>query len=390
MPAVVATRRVRTSRWARGASYVEYIILVAVVLALIPAFHSLCQRISGVVDHASVTLSGSPTAREYEGSSAIPAGTFADNRRDNPASRGAFRLELTDNPLDPTPPTKPNLCYKDDFSPCLPGEIEPGPGPPPPQIAPSPGPATTAKSVIPLLPFEPGVNINVPADQGPSIQINVPPDQKPNPLINVPADPGPGLEINVPADPGQSPLINVPADQGPIIDAATPGASGEDAETARETRRLKLAGSTANRLTPGTPEHKAQRWQEYLDRGGTWDYDHWSKTYDQNVDRAKVAAAAADAYQARLGWGEREVTVDVEGVPRRLDIGDERTQRGVEVKTGNQYADQDNLWEIERDRILREQGWDIRWHFEGYASKPLKEALDKAGIPYDIEPQDPK
>lgn len=45
-----------------------------------------------------------------------------------------------------------------------------------------------------------------------------------------------------------------------------------------------------------------------------------------------------------------------------------------------------NLWEVARDEILREQGWDIRWHFEGHVSQPLKDALDKAKIPYDIEP----
>jgi hypothetical protein len=147
-------------------------------------------------------------------------------------------------------------------------------------------------------------------------------------------------------------------------------------------------GSTTRPDDPaaGTPEHKAQRWKEYQERGGEWDYERWSKTYENNMERARKAQQAEEAYRQRLGWGEPQVTVEVEGVPRRLDIADSATQRGVEVKTGAQYATQENLWEIARDEILREQGWDIRWHFEGHVSQPLKDALDKAGIPYDIDP----
>ncbi|HTV22609.1 MAG TPA: polymorphic toxin-type HINT domain-containing protein, partial [Polyangiaceae bacterium] len=147
-------------------------------------------------------------------------------------------------------------------------------------------------------------------------------------------------------------------------------------------------GSTTRADEPGagSPEHKAQRWKEYQERGGQWDYDRWSKTYENNMERARNAARAEEAYRDRLGWGRTQVTVRVEGVDRRLDIADVATQRGVEVKTGAQYATQENLWEIARDEVLREQGWDIRWHFEGHVSQPLKDALDKAGIPYDIDP----
>lgn len=149
-----------------------------------------------------------------------------------------------------------------------------------------------------------------------------------------------------------------------------------------------VEGATTRADEPGagTPEHKAQRWNEYRERGGEWDYERWSKTYENNMERARKAQQAEEAYRDRLGWGETQVTVEVEGVPRRLDIADRATQRAVEVKTGAQYATQENLWEIARDEILREQGWDIRWHFEGHASQPLKDALDKAGIPYDIIP----
>ncbi len=100
--------------------------------------------------------------------------------------------------------------------------------------------------------------------------------------------------------------------------------------------------------------------------------------------RAENASARVRAYRDKLGWGDFEVTVKAEGVPRRLDIADLRGTRAVEVKTGPQYATQENLWEILRDEILiKREGWSIRWHFEGTASQPLQAALQAAGIPFD-------
>jgi hypothetical protein len=37
------------------------------------------------------------------------------------------------------------------------------------------------------------------------------------------------------------------------------------------------------KLEPGTPEHKADRWKRYQERGGQWEYDRWSKQYDTNM-----------------------------------------------------------------------------------------------------------
>ncbi|MEA1677283.1 hypothetical protein [Nitrospirillum sp. BR 11163] len=140
------------------------------------------------------------------------------------------------------------------------------------------------------------------------------------------------------------------------------------------------------KLTAGSDTHKAQRWQEYQDNGGTWNYDRWSNVYDANMTRASAANAAVDAYHKTLGWGEREVTVPsvVDGVeyPRRLDIADVAAQRGIEYKTGYQTATQDNLWEVARDKSLADEGWDIQWVFRDKASQPLKDALTDAGIKY--------
>jgi uncharacterized protein involved in outer membrane biogenesis len=134
-----------------------------------------------------------------------------------------------------------------------------------------------------------------------------------------------------------------------------------------------LAGSTA---------HRAARWEAYQARGGTWGRARWDAAYDLNMSRATDANKVVDAYHAKLGWGKREVTIDVEGIPRRLDIADAASMRGREIKSGYQTATQENLWEVQRDQILRDGGWDLQWHFEGRASKPLLRALDSAGIPY--------
>jgi hypothetical protein len=133
---------------------------------------------------------------------------------------------------------------------------------------------------------------------------------------------------------------------------------------------------------PGSAEHKALRWQEYKARGGEWSYERWEKTYGLNMERATQAHEAVNKYHAQQGWGKREVTIDVEGVPRRLDIADVARQRGVEYKTGYQSRTQDNLWEITRDEALVKQGWTIEWVFQGKASGPLMNELTKAGIKY--------
>lgn len=140
--------------------------------------------------------------------------------------------------------------------------------------------------------------------------------------------------------------------------------------------------------SPGTPSHKAQRWEEYQENGGQWDYDRWSKTYDNNMVRARKAHEEVNRYHAEAGWGRREVTVDVEvdGVKmtRRLDIADAAPDnpRGVEFKTGYQTANQSNLSELARDEALVRNGWDIEWVVKGKASEPLKKAIEDSGVTF--------
>lgn len=139
---------------------------------------------------------------------------------------------------------------------------------------------------------------------------------------------------------------------------------------------------------PGSAAHKAQRWQEYQERGGSWDYERWSKTYDNNMVRATNAHKVVDDYHRQLGWGKREVTInDIGGtdLTRRLDIADVSARKGVEVKSGYITHDDAIRLEIQKDQLLIEDGWDIQWHFDGTASKPLLDALDEANIPWTFQ-----
>ncbi len=140
--------------------------------------------------------------------------------------------------------------------------------------------------------------------------------------------------------------------------------------------------SEPGELVPGTPEHKADRWVKYQDKQGTWDYERWSKNYDQNMVRATNANAVVDVYRNEIGWGEREVTVKAGVENRRLDIADEKGRRGVEYKTGYVTKSPDINSEVSRDAVLVKQGWAIEWVFQGSASKPLLQDLSDAGITY--------
>jgi len=132
----------------------------------------------------------------------------------------------------------------------------------------------------------------------------------------------------------------------------------------------------------GSAEHKALRWKEYQERGGKWEYERWSNNYQQNIIRAKAANKIVDAYHRTLGWGRREITVELNGVRRRLDIADIATRRGVEVKSGYATLTNEVRSELARDANLRSAGWDIRWYFEGNASKPLLDELKRLKIPF--------
>jgi hypothetical protein len=146
--------------------------------------------------------------------------------------------------------------------------------------------------------------------------------------------------------------------------------------------------SKGQKLQPGTDEHRAAAWQRYQERGGEWSYERWKNSYEANIRNPGRSHQMMDKYRDALGWPHREVTVDTPHGQRRIDIAhaDPAKRRGVEHKTGNQYRSPENLSEIERDKWLVEDGWNIVWVFEkSKPSKPLLEELRKAGIPWVIE-----
>jgi hypothetical protein len=147
--------------------------------------------------------------------------------------------------------------------------------------------------------------------------------------------------------------------------------------------------SKGDKPLPGTPEHKQQAWERYNSRPNAgWSYERWEKSYEANIHQASKSHKMMDEYRDALGWPHREVTVNTEHGARRLDIAhaDPTKKRAVEHKTGKQYRSEANLSEIQRDKWLVEDGWNIVWVFEkSKPSEPLQEELRKAGIPWVVE-----
>lgn len=170
----------------------------------------------------------------------------------------------------------------------------------------------------------------------------------------------------------------------------------------------------------GSLDHKINAWNEYQARGGKLRYENWSNVYAANMERAKIANAAADRFfneEGHASWGERERVVDIdesavdrikarfrrmesrtrlEGnarkadfselpdpTKRRLDIGpkpDSGIQRGIEHKTGYVTRSDDVLWEAARDIELAQSGWDMEWVIKGKIVDDLRAELVRAGI----------
>lgn len=144
---------------------------------------------------------------------------------------------------------------------------------------------------------------------------------------------------------------------------------------------------------PGSPEHKAARWEAYQNNPKVKNkksYEEWSNRYEANMRNAKKGNNSADEYQRQIGWGKREVPmkIDENGNPiqvkkgqetRNLDIGDVPNKKAVEVKDYSSKKvpyDKDIKAEVDFDKKLAEQGWDVEWVFKDKGpSKALEEAL---------------
>jgi hypothetical protein len=134
----------------------------------------------------------------------------------------------------------------------------------------------------------------------------------------------------------------------------------------------------------------AQRLAQYKESGGYWAYERWANTYDANMMKARLANVRVDEFFTTKGYNCppvcREVSIQIGGKTRRLDIADNRpgVQYGVEFKsyeTGKVYASADIRAEIELDRLLVKNDWQIEWVFKDCElSEPLEQLLNEAGI----------
>ncbi len=157
-------------------------------------------------------------------------------------------------------------------------------------------------------------------------------------------------------------------------------------------------------FTPWTPDHKAQRWNNYKEgcangQNNCLDFESWSNGYDGKIDLVTGSRKGVDEYFEGLGWNcpastcrERTLTTNIDGqnVNRRLDIYDEANLRGKEFKeysSGKVYRSEDIRSEVARDKQLLEdaQLLEMEWVFKGCEpSGPLRALLESDPNPIKI------
>jgi hypothetical protein len=138
---------------------------------------------------------------------------------------------------------------------------------------------------------------------------------------------------------------------------------------------------------PLSPEHRAQRWKEYQDRGGSWTYEEWSAAYERAIRNAKGGLAREAEY--RLAWGGENRIVNTPYGQRQIDV--HLGNRLVQIKTGQESltttGPQNNTDAIRRDAWLVKRGYQVEWVLEKGGSQPLLDALKAAGIKVHTGPQ---
>ena len=162
---------------------------------------------------------------------------------------------------------------------------------------------------------------------------------------------------------------------------ATPG-TGPNKHAQGEKPPPKGSKPPKKKLQPGSPEHKAARWEEYQARGGKKDYAAWSKQYDTNMRNYKVGAEREATY--RESMGATEGTVKTPLTNRQIDVLKADEMYAGQVKSGPVSLTKENILAIQKDAELVKQGWQVEHILEQGASKPYLKALDKAGISYHI------
>ena len=171
----------------------------------------------------------------------------------------------------------------------------------------------------------------------------------------------------------------------PVGDVITVAARGVPK---RHLKRYNELHAELRQYKPGSEKHSETRWEMYQLTGGTWEYPHWKSVYDAAVKNAPRANKIVEAERVRLGWtkSSAEVTIEMpQGADRRLDLANEATREGAEVKaygSGTVPLNTDNIAEADRDAMLVDRRrWKITWIFiDCDPSSPLLEKLHKSGI----------
>jgi hypothetical protein len=149
-----------------------------------------------------------------------------------------------------------------------------------------------------------------------------------------------------------------------------------------------LNGPTATsgaKLVAGTAEHKAARWAEYQQHGGTWTEVRWSKQYDVNMRNVSVGLQREVAYRQALGGVSASKKTPF--TLRQVDSYKADTAYMGQLKTGKVNLTQQALLDIKKDAHFVDLGFKVEYILEKGASKPFLKALDEAGINYKIGPQ---
>jgi hypothetical protein len=156
---------------------------------------------------------------------------------------------------------------------------------------------------------------------------------------------------------------------------------------AEKAAKPKTKNSAPEKLKPGTPEHKADRWAKYQGRSGKKDYDQWSKQYETNMRNYQHGMAREAEYRAQMGASQGTLKTPL--TYRQVDILKTKESYAGQLKTGPVSLTKENKLAIAKDAELVKRNWQVEHILEKGASNTYLNALKDAGIKASIGPQIP-
>lgn len=170
-------------------------------------------------------------------------------------------------------------------------------------------------------------------------------------------------------------------------DAAKDAAAKQEKSAPKADKDCEDCKATAvkPKLKAGTPEHKADRWERYKQRGGQKNYDQWGKQYDVNMRNYKYGAEREMEYRKVMNASEG--TIKTPFTNRQIDILKESELYAGQLKTGPVSLTKENILAIKKDAALVDRGWQVEHILEKGASKQYIKALEDAGIDYVTKPK---